>query len=486
MPAPGAATPVITADVGGKQTLGLAQRVAKASPEGGQAIRDVVNPRYEEQPARMGQYIRSLAGGKNYTEEADRIAAEKAAVNPVKYAKAYEAGDRPIWSVGAPDMPDNSLEAFAATDAGKRAIGNAVRQGSDWAYRDGLTNFKPSVTITPSGQLVFNKGPTGVETYPNIQFWDYVQRGLKEEIDNAKGAARTRLSGVRDNLLKQLDEQVPEFADARRTAASFFGAEDALEAGKNFVTSKEKDLTESARNFAAFKPEEKQIFQRSFASNLATQIEAITPGADLTARSKVLDSVFLRQGLPRRKIEMVLGPQKTGELEAQLRFEEGIDRVRRVVQEPNWLKEMAKSAGGHIGGGAGVAGAVGGIEYLKEGEVDPKLILGSAFGFGLYRKAAGKIDAKVALKIGQMLASDDPALYQKAAQMAAASEPIMNALRTFTAAGTRVGSADIGFTGLGAAGLLAMQKVWGLRKGREDEHHHRESPDQGPQQDAGQ
>jgi hypothetical protein len=468
--------PVITADFGGEKTAALAKRVAKSSPEGGQAIRDVVNPRHEEQGSRIGHFIRSLAGGKNYTQEADRIAAEKAAVNPVMYGKAYTAGDRPIWS--------DELAGFSGTDAGKEAIGEAARKGKDWAYRDGLSGFKPSITVTQDGQLVFNKGPTGVPTYPNIQFWDYVQRQLKNEIGAAQRAGRsedvTRLSGVRDRMLADLDAQVPEFGDARRTAASFFGAENALDAGKNFVTSREKDLTESARNFMALKPEEKQIFQRSFASELATQIEAIPPNADLTAKSKVLDSVFLRDGLPRRKIEMVLGPQKTNELEAQLRLEEGTDRVRRVVQEPNWLKDMAKNAASH----AGLASAVGGVEYLREGEFDPKVIVGIGLGFGIYRKAAGKLDAKVALKIGQVLASDDPAAFQKAAQMVGSSEPIMNALRSFTAAGTRVSAADVGFENLGTAGLLALQKVWGLRK-REDEHHHHEPADN-QQQDANQ
>jgi hypothetical protein len=51
---------------------------------------------------------------------------------------------------------------------------------------------------------------------------------------------RPALKAIHRQLLEELDRRVPEFQNARGTAATFFGASDALEAGQKFVMGNSK------------------------------------------------------------------------------------------------------------------------------------------------------------------------------------------------------------------------------------------------------
>jgi hypothetical protein len=93
-----------------------------------------------------------------------------------------------------------------------------------------------------SGNVAFRRGPNGVPTYPNLRFWDYAKRALDDAANAARRGGRNEeastLSALSRQMRAELDRLVPSYARARSTAAAFFGAENALEAGQNFVTSK--------------------------------------------------------------------------------------------------------------------------------------------------------------------------------------------------------------------------------------------------------
>ena len=77
-------------------------------------------------------------------------------------------------------------------------------------------------------------------TYPDLQYWDQVRRELSDAAIRAGRGTEDarRLGRFATALNSELDRMVPAYAGARRTAAGFFGAENALEAGQKFATQK--------------------------------------------------------------------------------------------------------------------------------------------------------------------------------------------------------------------------------------------------------
>ena len=104
--------------------------------------------------------------------------------------------------------------------------------------RRGMGGFNPKISFTPDNRIQFNRGPTGVPTYPDLRYWDQVRRELSDAAMKAgRGTEENmRLGGLAAALNTELDQLVPAYQTARRTAAGFFDARDALEAGQNFAT----------------------------------------------------------------------------------------------------------------------------------------------------------------------------------------------------------------------------------------------------------
>src|SRR4029077_4140165 len=131
------------------------------------------------------------------------------------------------------------LERLAASPAVRRAMEGAVERGRDRADAEGMGAFNPGVTFE-NGIMQFGKG-RGAPPYPNMQYWDYVQRELRDAQTAARRSGRNEEAGalgtLHRSLLTELDHANPAFGQARQGAAAFFGAENALEAGQNFMRS---------------------------------------------------------------------------------------------------------------------------------------------------------------------------------------------------------------------------------------------------------
>src|SRR5262249_18185559 len=137
-----------------------------------------------------------------------------------------------LWTDELQRMASNS-PAF------RRAMENAVERGRDRATAEGFGAFNPGVTFE-NGIMRFGQG-RGAPPYPNMQYWDYGQRELRDAQNAARRAGRNEEAGalgmLHRSLLSELDNANPAFARARQGAAQFFGAENALEAGQAFVRS---------------------------------------------------------------------------------------------------------------------------------------------------------------------------------------------------------------------------------------------------------
>lgn len=437
-----AGTPIYPVDFGGENTRALLRSAANTSPTARNIITEKLDSRYYQQSERFSSWIRSKfsAHDKDATLEALQQAARKE--NKPAYARAYAAGDRPIWS------PE--LERLAGSPSVEKAIAGAVSRGKDRAVNDGFGAFNPAIKVSQDGRVTFNRGPKGVPTYPNVQFWDYVQRELRDLATAAERAGRNEeaasLKGLHRQLRDELDRLVPEFGAARKTAATFFGAENALEAGAKFVTDVSIHNAKAARVVAAMSPAERALFARGFAAELAHKIE----GSGY--RSDVLNSIFISSKRAAERIKIALGEDGAREFEALMRIEGIVSKARAALGNSTTIRQ------GHEAGMAG-AGAVGLIESLH-GALNPVYIVAGAFVIG-GRAAAKHVDDKVAIRIAEMLMSGKPAEIARGYKVVSGNPVLRDALRRASDISVRQIVNYLRPSGVGAATLTIGSRLRG-------------------------
>jgi hypothetical protein len=452
-----AGTPIGLIDTGGQATRDLGRAAANLSPQAWGSLERFTTERAEGRPERVRDTINRLfGGGVDAKVDQEVIKSQARLANRPAYARAYKAGDRPIWSP--------TMEQLAGSDAIQEAMKKAVSSGKDEAVRGGFGAFNPGVTVTPDGRLLMGQtlrggAVRGVPTYPNIQYWDYVQRELSDMASKVEGrepAKFGRLVDLKNQLNSELDNLVPQFQRARQGAAVFFKAEDASEAGRKFVMMN-ADPREAQRAIAAMKAPERELFARGFADELA---QTVMKGANTLGTIKRA----FTSPLARQKIETAIGLPRAIELEAMLRAETIAQRSKDALGNSTTARQQelvkALKAGAHAGAhGVIGAGAVGAFELAKDTGEDLKSIaigglIAAAMSHGA-RSAAHKVDTRVFAKIGEMLASENPAVLRKGVQAVARSPYLFSALRNGTEAGARIAAHDIGPT-RAAAGVAAM------------------------------
>jgi hypothetical protein len=398
--------PVAVGDTGGETVRALARSSANTSPPARDALISLTQPRFEAQGDRTVDAIRratGAAGDVSGYREGLQDAARRA--NKPAYDRAYAQG-RQVWN--------NELADLTSAPAVQRAIADATERSRNVAASEGARPIRnPFQVDQQSGAVVLKPGIT-----PDLQFWDVVKRNLDSQIDTLRrggDASRAReLIGLKNRLLENLDATVPTYAAARRGAAQFFGAEDALDAGSKFVTAT-MDNAVASRALGKMSAPERDLFREGFASTLINRVRELRDNRD------VVKSIFGSQAA-RERINIALGSKQAGELEAFIKGEEMMDRLRVAVQGNSTSMRQWAELG--LAGGAGLV-ASGGNPF------DTKALATGALIYGL-RRGATKINSRVAARVGQMLASDDPAVFQKAVQIVARDRRFLKAVEAAT------------------------------------------------------
>lgn len=408
-----AGAPVINADRGGQATRTLARTAANISPAAEGTFRRLTDDRFATQGNRATAFIRRIMGG-NIDDLAlqDRIATAARNTNRPAYRAAYAApAARAIWT------PE--IRQLMQSDIFRAAIDGAESVGTDFAAVRGGAAVRNPFTFGPNGQIGLRAMPDGSRALPSLEFWDIVQRNLRKTADTARRAGdletADRAGQLRTVLNNVLDGAVPEFNAARRGAARFFDAEDALEAGRMFAR-QPKSIPEARRAHAQFTPEERKVFATGYASEL---IDTIKASRD---RVNVINNVFGSQA-SRESLELALGRQRALEVEAYVRMEGIVDQLRTAVSgNSSTAKQLIA---------AGVLG--GGVSALQGGDLTN--IGSSAALFALGRRGLqvmGKaVDDRVMQRVGEILASHDPALLTRLVQNAMLSRQHMLALEAY-------------------------------------------------------
>lgn len=401
--------PLTNVDRGGETTRALARSAANQSPEARSAIDNMASDRFAGQGSRAVDFVRKLVGS-----NVDDLSFQDAIANAARKANkpAYDLAES---KPAAQAMWNADLSRLMQAPAVQRAAMSATTRGANRAAVEGFVPIRNPFMVK-DGKLTFATDAQGNVIKPTLRFWDQVKRNLDGEIGKAKRAGDNTLAADMTALKKQLvdtlDTAVPEYKAARQGAAGFFGAEDALDAGRKFANTP-RAIPEAKRAFMKFNSLDRKAFETGYASELIDKIKASSD------RVNVINQTFKSQAA-RESMGMVFGPQKMKQIEAYVRVEDLVDRVRGAMGNSTTARQLVELG---IGGGTGYAvtgdwkGAVAGAALVR----GPRYI-------------QGQIEQNVMKELGKLLAKDDPALVQKLVSNAALSPKYMKALENVATA----------------------------------------------------
>tara|TARA_R110000822_G_scaffold27790_2_gene82669 strand:+ start:10548 stop:12686 length:2139 start_codon:yes stop_codon:yes gene_type:complete len=404
--------PVINADRFGKSTRTLARTASNIDNEAGAKFSRVVEDRFKGQGDRAVRFLKKIMGGAtDDLQLQDKLEAAARVSNKTAYDAAYASPQaRAIWSPKIRQLMQADEMKTAVKAAEKAARTESALTGGKPVKNPFIFNADDTLSETLAKQA------DGSTALPSLEFWDIVQRELRKS-----GAAAMRSGGpdaarpftrLRNELVSELDKSVPAFKQARSGAASFFGTDGALDAGRKAVKMT-KEVPELERAHAAFKPAEKEAASVGYASQLIDEIGAAGDSRNLMI-TKLFDSPSARA-----RNELFLGKARARELEALVKVETIVDALRGAVKGNSTTAEQLISAGA-IGTGVG----------LGTGDLSTGAWSGIAAALAMKGlKVAGKsVDEKVMNMVAEALLSSNPAQIQKAIQNATLSQRHMDAL----------------------------------------------------------
>lgn len=403
---------VINADRGGETTRAFARSVGNQSPEARSMIEKTAQDRFHGQASRASNFLKRVVGG-NVDDLGARESLKKAAraANKPAYDAAFKAPNaQQIWNkdvvrlMGSPEL--------------RRAAMSASDTGATRSVVEGFEAIKNPFVIK-DGKMALRQLPNGEKAVPNLRFWDQVKRNLDDQIGVAQRAGKNTkaadLVGLKQELTKVLDDAVPSYKTARAGASAFFGAEDALDAGRKFANSP-RSLPETKQAFSKFSSAEKKLFQNGYMSEMIDKLKASNDGRN------VINSTFNNEA-SRETMRMILSPHQMRELEAYVRVETLVDQLRGAMGNSTTARQWAEMGLGAAGGAAMSDGswegmALGGLTGAVAGRV------AGAGARAIYTNA----NAKVLEEAGRMLTSNDPKIIENAVKRAATSPAFMKAL----------------------------------------------------------
>lgn len=398
------AIPLINADRGGETTRALARSVANQSPEARAIIENTASDRFGAQSQRAADFIRRMTGGAvdDLAYQANLTKAARA-VNAPAYKAAFD-------DQNAQTMFSPRLQQLMQSPAFRNAIDDVPARSADRGAVQGFKEIGNPFSKNSQGAYVLRRKADGTMVSPNLRFWDQVKQNLDSDIGKATRAGDKQTAsdilGLKKALVDELDNTVQSYKAARQGAAAFFDAEDALDAGRKFANTP-RLVPEAKQAFAKFSKPEKEAFATGYASELIDKIKA---SGD---RTNVINSVFKNQS-SRESMDLVFGPQRMKEIEAYVRIEDIVDRLRGSMGNSTTARQLME-----LGIGAGGGG------YLT-GDWTGALA-GAAAARGA-RYVGQRVDNKVMQQVAKLLTSDNPGSLKLAVKQAAAQPGYMKAI----------------------------------------------------------
>lgn len=397
--------PLLNADRGGETTRALARSVANQSPEARQTLVKVADDRFADQGKRATDVVRRVAGG-----AVDDIGYQEA-IRDTARAVNKPAYDRAFNSPQAQQLYTPRIQELLQSPSLRRAINKVPKRSADRGAVEGFKEIGNPFTQNSQGAYVLTQKADGTLVAPTLQFWDQVKRNLDSDIGKfSRSGDKTSmadLTAIKSALVNELDTAVPAYRNARQGAASYFGAEDSIEAGKKFAT-QPRMVPEAVKAYEKFSPAEKSGFMTGYASELIDRIKAAGD------RTNVINSVFKSQS-SRESLELVFGARKAKALEAYVRVEDLADRLRGAMGNSTTARQLVELG---LGAGGGYA--------LSGGDLTGAILGGLAVKGG--RALQNKAETQVMQAVAKMLTSNDAKMIDAAVKHAEQSPKFMQAL----------------------------------------------------------
>jgi hypothetical protein len=416
--------PAMVQDLGGETTRALARSAANTSPEGRGILNRAIDDRFEGQTPRVVDWFNTSFNYPNADDAAEAIQKVAKTVNRGNYERVMSA--HPVVNV-----PAEITERPVVAQAMKDAVSLAKNHGEKLEGPPELRTI-----LSGDGYHIADDVQNPAQT--SLRYWDYVKKSIDSRIEKAKRSGGVEdlnskekadfggLVDAKNALVAHLDTAAPGYKDARAGAAAFFGAENALEAGQNIVSSKLSNR-EVARGLSKMSPEERKLAQDGFVDRYIQTLQEV--GDRRSIVNKIGDSPAARE-----RLNMVLGPQKATELEAKLRVEGIMDMARGAVQGNSTTARQLAELG--LAGGAGALGN--GLDFNT---VHPSALMTAALVYGA-AKGRGRINENVARRVADLLTSRDPDVVSRGMRMVANNQTLLSSLRSADKGLARVGSSE--------------------------------------------
>ena len=265
-------------DMAGRNTRALLKR-SFTDDETHQAANDinsVLIDRQNQASSNVSKFINDNHGGQSGLNpaqlEKEIEASSKSQIDDAYNVARNHPNAQQVWSPALEKLTEN-IEFKPAMNKAAALEGNPD---------SGIVGFKSGVAPqTQSGKILGLGGEpltssttTGVAPrYPNLSFWDQTKINLGDQIENAlkngnKGEAR-RLVDLKNTLVTELDNAVPEYASARGAYAEMAGGVNAVDAGYKAVRNMDQYGHQGFLDgFSKMSPEQQQALAKGVASGL--------------------------------------------------------------------------------------------------------------------------------------------------------------------------------------------------------------------------
>lgn len=286
------------------------------------------------------------------------------------------------------------------------------------------------------GQSQSRVGPGGAQysvptpptaTPGNLNYYDQVKQELDSIIEQARRTGdNTRLTAAKKaktDLLKILDDAVPEYPTARGIAADTFEAASAPQAGARFLsTSNDYNLDQFKKAFSSYSEDQRQAFRVGLMSQLENELA--------NRNTNLIANRFLKNPAFMDKLEFALGKDASAALRGKILSENLVQQAAKIGEQIASREAVEGATRGigatalKVGIPAGLAGAAFELQplmFLAQSAGIP--ILGILAGAGVGTAAAiarfgmNLSERRIANKMVDLIKNNDPKTYSQINQM---------------------------------------------------------------------
>jgi hypothetical protein len=399
---------------GSHYTRSLADSAATNSPGARNMLHERLHDRSQTQFSRTSTLLDEMTPGDTEAVREGLLARARNVNDPAYDAAHAHPKAQMMW--------DGELEHLAQADIVRSAMKEAVRTGTNAAVRQGQKPIRHPFSIDSTGELHL----ANPNVAPNLAFWDRVKRKMDDAIgklkrDGAKDAV-AEATDIKRQLVEHIDGLVPDYKVARKGAAGFIGAENALDAGADLVN-KKIDPALAFKMYGKMNPAERELAKIGIVNALKKRLGDVKDVNDLTKH-------IFSDPNSRARLGVFLGDKNMGRLGQHLKEETLMQMTKNQVTGGSpTARRLKESALVGLGGGALYGGATGDYDLGHMAQ------FGGALGAARFggKLAVHKFEDRMAMKIAEKLLSNNPATYREASRLLAQNPHLLGAVRAMTA-----------------------------------------------------